>query len=163
MCYVDRYYSLTGLCMCWNLFGSDHGKGEHNGARAVIKRALTAEQLDVNGAKLQNAHDVVEWMTWKMGDDGKVQRQFVEVKVGNVDRSNSYACQTIKGTHKTHCILGFSKKDPTQVLFRSLSCFCSFCMEDKWDQCTSIKHAGLWSLKKLEPTRAPKNCPTCGR
>ena len=45
--------------MQWNYFGSGHGKGEHDGAGAVIKRALTSEQLDNNGAKLQNAHDVV--------------------------------------------------------------------------------------------------------
>ena len=31
--------------MRWNLFGSDHGKGEHDGAGALIKRALTHEQL----------------------------------------------------------------------------------------------------------------------
>ena len=101
----------------------------------------------------------MEWLTWKMGDDGKVQRQFVEVKVGNVDWSNYYACATIKGTRNTHCILGFSKKVPTQVLFRGLSCFCSFCMEDKWDKCTSNKHASLWSLEKLDPTKALEDDP----
>ena len=143
--------------MCWNYFGSGHGKGKHDGAGAVIKRALTAEQLDVNGACLQNAHDVVEWLTWKMGEDGKVQQQFIEVKVKNVDQSKPYACETIKGTRKTHCILGFSKKDPTQVLFRSLSCFCSFCMDDEWDNCSALKHASSWTLKKLEPTKAPIN------
>ena len=64
--------------MQWNYFGSGHGKGEHNGAGAVIKRALTSEQLDNKGAELQNAHDVVECLKWKMLDDGK-NRLFIEV------------------------------------------------------------------------------------
>ena len=38
---------------------------------AMIKRALTSEQLHNNVTKLQNAHDVVEWLTWKMSNDGK--------------------------------------------------------------------------------------------
>ncbi|MCO5547757.1 hypothetical protein L7F22_001209 [Adiantum nelumboides] len=38
--------------MLWNFFGTGHGKGEHDGAGAVIKRALTAEELDANEAPL---------------------------------------------------------------------------------------------------------------
>ena len=72
--------------MQWNYFGSGHGKGEHDGGGAVIKRALTSEQLDNKGAKLQNAHDVVEWLTWKMLHDGK-NRLFIEVGANEVDRS----------------------------------------------------------------------------
>ena len=55
----------------------------------MIKRALTSEQLDNKGAKLQNAHDVVEWLTWKMSDDGK-NRLFIEVGASEVDRSKPY-------------------------------------------------------------------------
>lgn len=92
-----------------------------------------------------------------MGEYGKVQQQFIEVNVGDVNQSNSYACETIKGTRKTHCILGFSKKDPTQVIFRRLSRFCSFWMDNEWDNCYALKHASSWTLKKLEPTKAPIN------
>ena len=101
--------------MLWNFFGTGHGKGEHDGAGAVINRALTAKQLDTNSSKLQNAHDAIEWLTWKMADDGK-QRLFVEVKINDVNRSNAYTCQIVKGTCNTHCVLRFSCKDPTQVL-----------------------------------------------
>ncbi|MCO5577749.1 hypothetical protein L7F22_031581 [Adiantum nelumboides] len=38
---------------------------------AAIVESAQAQQLDANGAKLQNAHDVDEWLTWKMADDGK--------------------------------------------------------------------------------------------
>lgn len=142
--------------MLWNYFGTGHGKGEHDGAGAVVKRALTDEQLDANGAKLQNAQDVVEWLTWKMADDGK-QRLFVEVKINDVDRRNAYTCQTVKGTRNTHCVLGFSRKDPTQVLFRSLSCFCSYCVDESWDKCINLSHVQPWKLHKLEPDREENN------
>ena len=96
----------------WSFFGSGHGKGEHDGVGVVIKHALTAKQLNVNGIKLEDSHDVVEWLTWKMGDDVK-QRLFVEVKVSDVDRTNAWDCQTLEGTQSRHCICGFSCKAPT--------------------------------------------------
>ncbi|MCO5599393.1 hypothetical protein L7F22_053495 [Adiantum nelumboides] len=142
--------------MLWNFFGTGHGKGEHDGAGAVIKRALTAEQLDANGAKLQNAHDVVEWLTWKMANDGK-QSLFVEVKINDVDRSNAYTCQTVKGTRSTHCVLGFNRKDPIQILFQSLSCFCFFCVDECWDKCINLSHVQPWKLQKLEPDKEENN------
>ena len=43
--FVGRYPPETDLEMRWNFFGFGHGKGEHDGAGAVIKRALTHEQL----------------------------------------------------------------------------------------------------------------------
>ena len=88
--------------MQWNYFGSGHGKGEHDGAGAVINRALTMEQLDNKGVKLQNAHDVVEWLTWKISDDGK-NRLFIEVGANEVDRSRPYGCKTVKGTQDPLC------------------------------------------------------------
>ena len=45
--------------------------------------------MDDKGAKLQNAHDVVELLTWKMSNDGK-NRLFIEVRVDEVDRKKSY-------------------------------------------------------------------------
>ena len=46
----------------------------------------------------------------KMSDNGKI-RLFIEVGANEVDRSKSYGCKTVKGTHKTHCVLGFSCRD----------------------------------------------------
>ena len=41
--FVGRFYSLTTMEMVWNYFASKHGKGEHDGASVVVKRALTNE------------------------------------------------------------------------------------------------------------------------
>ena len=77
--------------------------------------------------------------------------------MNDVDRSNAYTCQTVKGTRNTHCVLGFSRKDPTQVLLRSLSCFCSYCVDECWDQCINGSHVQPWKLHKLEPDREENN------
>ena len=42
--------------MRWNFFGSGHGKGEHDGAGAVIKRALTHEQLKADVVHMNVSH-----------------------------------------------------------------------------------------------------------
>ena len=58
--YVSRYPALTGGCVCmWSFFGSGHGKGPHDGARAVVKRYIRTAQLDAMGPKLANVEQVV--------------------------------------------------------------------------------------------------------
>jgi hypothetical protein len=55
----SRYPNLTsfvalkdGCQMSWNYFGSGHGKGEVDGAGALLKREIRNEQLKPNGQKL---------------------------------------------------------------------------------------------------------------
>ena len=52
--------------MRWNFFGSGHGKGEHDGAGAVIKRALTHEQLKADVVHMNCAAHVVDFLTTNM-------------------------------------------------------------------------------------------------
>ena len=47
---MGRYPPITRFDMTCNVFGSVHGTGEHDdGAGAIIKRALTHEQLKADG------------------------------------------------------------------------------------------------------------------
>ena len=80
-----------------------------------------------------------------MSDDGK-NKLFIEVRANEVDRSKLYDCKTVKGTHKTHCFLGFSRKDTTQLLFHKLSCFYSMCLDEDWDDCTNLSILESWKL-----------------
>lgn len=58
-----RYPSLTGGCkMLWNFYGSGHGKGEWDGAGAVVKRTLRSEQLLNPHRNLRNAQDCVTFL-----------------------------------------------------------------------------------------------------
>ena len=45
-----------------NFFALGHGKGEHDGAGAVIKRTLTHEELKPDGWPMKCAVDVVRFL-----------------------------------------------------------------------------------------------------
>ena len=45
----------------WNFFKSGHGKGEHDGAGACVKRALVNEQLKISRVELLDARSIVDW------------------------------------------------------------------------------------------------------
>ena len=45
--------------MLWSYYGTGHGKGKWDGARAIIKKALRFEQLLNPHRRLQNAADCV--------------------------------------------------------------------------------------------------------
>jgi hypothetical protein len=44
--------------MLRSFIGTCHGKGEHDGASAVVKQALQAKQLNAHGHLMQNPEDV---------------------------------------------------------------------------------------------------------
>ena len=51
----------TNIKHCWNVFETGHGKGEHDGARACIKRALRRYQMDLSTNRLVSVEQVVQW------------------------------------------------------------------------------------------------------
>ena len=86
-----------------NLFASGHGKGEHDGAGVVLKRALTQEQLKSDGWVLYNASSVVAFLKETLKREclltgKKVDRRFWEIKLGDVDRDRDWDCMRIKGS-----------------------------------------------------------------
>jgi hypothetical protein len=48
--------------MSWNYFGSGHGKGEVDGAGALLKWEIRNEQLKPNGRKLQDGAEIVQFL-----------------------------------------------------------------------------------------------------
>ncbi len=44
--------------MCWNYFASGHGKGEVDGAGALLKWEICKEHIKPQAHRPQNAHDV---------------------------------------------------------------------------------------------------------
>ena len=84
--------------MRWNFFGSSHGKGEHDGAGAVLKRALTHEQLKIDGVHMNCASHVVEFLRTNMSTSATgvyssqvrdIKREFWEVKIDEVNREKT--------------------------------------------------------------------------
>jgi hypothetical protein len=63
MYFVARYPMLTKGCMMrWNYFETTHGKGEWDGAGAVVKRALSVEQIQNPLRPLGNAGQVIDFL-----------------------------------------------------------------------------------------------------
>ena len=85
--------------MRWNFSGFGHGKGEHDGVGVVIKRALTHEQLKVDGVEMNCAAHVVEFLRANMSTNATgvyssqvwdIKREFWEVKIDEVNREKSW-------------------------------------------------------------------------
>ena len=54
--------SIASIACISDCFGSSHGKGEHDGCGAIIKRALYNNQLPCPYKKLQNSNDAITWL-----------------------------------------------------------------------------------------------------
>jgi len=126
----------NGYKTMWNFFGSGHGKGLHDGVNDVIKRFIQKEQLDANGAKLQNAKEVVQILhehlskrlqTSYSSARRPLQKVFWLVKEEEVlKNSNTFNCDSIKGTMKLHSILVTNKNNLTTLMVKDLACFYTF-------------------------------------
>ena len=146
--------------MNWNFFGTGHGKGEWDGAGAVVKSALRQSQLHNTWRRMQNAHDVVSFLNETMAGAvdtnfektgiKEVMRYFWEI-LRDIMRERSYHCKTVQGSQALHSIYSFSVADPTQLLVRKLSCFCTYCLHGNFINCVNTSHVENWNLVKLKP------------
>jgi len=63
-----------------------------------------------------------------------------------------YACDTMEGTMKIHCIFTTNKHVLTQHLVKPLSCFCAFYIDNMWAECPNVKWTRDWVSRHLQPT-----------
>lgn len=58
----------SGVQHFWNFTEARHGKGEHDGAKACVKRALAREELKYEGGvELIDAETIMRWCKSTMG------------------------------------------------------------------------------------------------
>jgi len=132
----------NGFKTMWSFFGSGHGKGLHDGDGVVIKRLIQKEQFDANGAKLQNAKEVVQFLHEHLSKRLKtsyssarrpLQKVFWSVKEEEVPKNAlTFSCDNIKGTMKLHSILATSKNNLITLMVKDLTCFYTFSFDGKW-------------------------------
>jgi hypothetical protein len=173
---VSRYPSLTrsldlinGCQMCWNYFGSGHGKGEVDDAGALLKWEICTEQLKSSGQKLQNVADIVRFLKdrsmraharprgvrsetlkffWLIPQSGpRSVRRTEALQVDRVPISMSqYQCRSV------------SARDPTLIQFRPLSCFFFAClrygMHNTSHQIDHVEEFKVYRLSPKAPTQA---------
>ena len=141
--------------------------GEWDGAGAVLKSRLRAEQRTNPDRQLQSARDVVDFLketlSVRVPSSYKKEKAYIRRKFWNieaVDRSNPHTCNTIPGSRQLHSIFAFSAADPTKLMVRELSCFCASCMCEDWENCESQSHVSPWELVKLRPNNTRLVCET---
>lgn len=174
--FVTKYPSLTkasnlplGCEMVWNFFATGHGKGEVDGAGALLKREVRVEQIKPNSVRLQNAQEVVEFLRSQANRAHAAHKNirvhvnnfFHEIGKSDVDRSQLYGVKTVDGSRGMHQIRSKSPTDSSLCEFRQLSCFCCSCMDPRCNQpCSSVKHVPAWKLTRLRQTKAPRPVQT---
>ena len=115
--------------MLWNLFCLGHGKGEHDGAGAIIKRALTEEQLKTDGVPMKCAIDVVAFLRLKYSSSKREGRVFWEIKEGEADRNIRWDCEAIHQSRLIHSVNGYNSCNWRALRFKLLSCSCILCLQ----------------------------------
>jgi hypothetical protein len=96
--------------MTWNFFATGHGKGEVDGAGALLKREVRKEQMKPHGLKLQNSAEVVAFLRaetnkFYSGNSAArrhIKKHFWDIKIGDIDRSRLFNCATIAGSRSMH-------------------------------------------------------------
>jgi hypothetical protein len=159
----------NGCKTTWNFFGSGHGKGLHDGDGDVIKRFTGKEQLDANGAKLQNAKEVVQFLhehlpkrleTSYSSARRPLRKVFWLVKEEKVPKNSlTFSCDSIKSTMKLHSILATNKNNLTTLMVKDLPYFYTFYFDGKWVDCQNLQWIGHWVPKILQlvDTRLVRN------
>ena len=92
----------------WNYFETWHDKGENDGAGACIKNSLEREDMRfTRNPHINDAKSIVQWCSTTMSDRTIVQHTSIGVgrpvrnfsHVVDIDRSCSYSCGIVQGTH----------------------------------------------------------------
>jgi hypothetical protein len=126
---------LFGCQMVWNYFYSGHGKGEVDGARALLKREVHKKQIKPNARWLQSTSDVVTFL-WKESTKQHAthpnarrttHKYLWEVKKDDVDRHHLFECHIIHGNCKAHQVCYVSCQGLMLVEFQDLFCSCPKC------------------------------------
>ena len=62
---------------CWNFFETGHGKGEHDGAGACIKRALRRWKMNHSSGRFHLDAEVIQWCKSNLSHDYSQQSKYV--------------------------------------------------------------------------------------
>lgn len=124
--------------------------GEWDGARAVVKWRLRAEQIMNLGWQLQNARHVVDFLTkhlssrisssFAQSTTKDISCYFWHMGENDVHRSNLYDCKTLPGSSKLHSVRGFSRIDPTQLMIQQVLYFCNAYIDSQWNKSENKSH-----------------------
>ncbi|XP_076446994.1 uncharacterized protein LOC143284214 [Babylonia areolata] len=134
-------------------FGSRHGKNDCDWCGGAVKRSVTRDVAS-GRVTIRNAQDMYEHccrtLSTSLDADNcqhKVQNFFLVDETQIDRRIKSSMFTTVPGSRKIHHLRVLT----TGVLAtRQLSCFCSGCMAEQYDQCQSPNHVDKWDIVKMK-------------
>ncbi|KAG0573100.1 hypothetical protein KC19_VG148800 [Ceratodon purpureus] len=140
-------------------WGSRHGKGPHDEARACLKQALRKEQLEKMSQKLQNAADVVDFLQHAMNIPNNayplakrvVERHFYLIGANEVSRKHPMACKTVDGSRSIHSIWSVGTHNNCLLETLDFSCFCDVYMHGSPGICSDVAYVVRWRFVTMEP------------
>ena len=154
MSMLHKTYNVTHI---WNYFETRHGKGEHNRVGACINTTLRREEMRfTKNPHIKDAESIVQWCSATMSNWTKVQHTSTRVgrpiknfwHVVDIDRSYSYSCSVVQGTHGFNSFQSLS--NPLfEIWTWKLACFCSPCRSGEWDECECIDWVDDWDRVSL--------------
>ena len=104
--WLSRVHKELNVQHIWSFFEAGHGKGEHDGAGACVKRILAREQLKFEDSiKFKNAHEIVDWCNRRLSAPGSSDYSTVHRFFWLVEEENIVSrvdCETISGSTKWH-------------------------------------------------------------
>lgn len=70
--WLGRMHREHNIQHIWSFFEDGHGKGEHDGSGACVKRALAKEQLKFGDSmKFQDAHAIMDLCNTNISTESK--------------------------------------------------------------------------------------------
>jgi hypothetical protein len=151
---LSRTHKKSNVQHIWSFFEAGHGKGEHDGAGACVKRALCREQLKFEeNAKFKDARAIVEWCKTSLStgssQNSTIRRFFWLVEENYI--LSRHDCDTISGCAKWHSFMS-SNSNTWTMWTRELACFCQFCVAGEWEECENMEWVEEWQQKSLTPS-----------
>ena len=132
-----------GLPISWNHWQTAHGKGEHDGVGALIKRAMRAVAATEMDVTINSADDLYSWcVAFKSAPAAQTSeahaaqvelatRRFVFVPAageGAVQHPTSGQRYTgAQGQRTSRCFFTAAAGQPDTMQMRELSCYCGAC------------------------------------
>jgi hypothetical protein len=129
--------AALNIRICWHHWQAGHGKGEHDGVGALIKRAIRLVAATEGGVVINSADDLFDWcVSCKTAPAAKTseahaaavelaERRFVYVPVDAVEHPNGQRYTGARGQQRSRCF--FTAGIAGIVEMRELSCFCASC------------------------------------
>ena len=130
-------------------FGPHHGKNRCDGEGAVIKSNATKAVQSLETV-IQNATDMAEYCKKRFGEkmqhDGNHQsRKFLVIN--EINRKTNIKANTVKGSRQFFCVKGQKNKT---IEARSLSCFCTACLNASESTCENKSYVEQFKVIKLK-------------